>query len=182
MPICVLCHDLFPVKIIINNKEHNLQRRKYCLKCSPFKKHNTRKLKYIVSVCFCGKATITGKKCTSCAVKLKRIRNKIAAIKYKGGHCIKCGRKCRHIRQISLFEFHHKENKKEFQISTNLDRKSWDDLKKELDSCDLLCSNCHREQHFELWKNKDFLRQLFSYDGPQDIWIKSKNKIRPFLR
>lgn len=42
--ICKKCGDSFVINIKINGKYHNLCNRKYCLKCSPFKKHNTKKL------------------------------------------------------------------------------------------------------------------------------------------
>ena len=57
MPNCVICNDFFPNSIEINGKIRNLQRRKYCLKCSPFGQHNTRKLEFknVNKYCeFCG--------------------------------------------------------------------------------------------------------------------------------
>ena len=43
-------------------------------------------------------------------------------------------------------EFHHINPKdKEFQISHYKSYVFNDDIKKELDKCQLLCSNCHRE-------------------------------------
>ena len=44
MPTCVKCNKKFPNHLIIDGKERNLQRRKYCLKCSPFGQHNTKTL------------------------------------------------------------------------------------------------------------------------------------------
>lgn len=64
----------------------------------------------------------------------------------KGGSCVKCGyNKC-----IAALEFHHRDpTQKEFQIS-----KRWsmtdEAVKKEIDKCDLLCANCHREVHYEM--------------------------------
>ena len=74
-----------------------------------------------------------------------RRRVKIKLAEYKGGKCEKCGyNKC-----IDALEFHHKDPKeKDFNIS----RKSWsfERLKKEVEKCILVCSNCHKEIHFEL--------------------------------
>jgi DNA invertase Pin-like site-specific DNA recombinase len=74
-----------------------------------------------------------------------RKRTKIQLVEYKGGECEKCGyKKC-----IDALEFHHKDpNEKDFTISG----KSWsfERLKKEADKCILVCSNCHKEIHFEL--------------------------------
>lgn len=74
-----------------------------------------------------------------------RRRVKIELVEYKGGECEECGyKKC-----IDALEFHHKDpNEKDFTISG----KSWsfERLKKEADKCILVCSNCHKEIHFNL--------------------------------
>lgn len=44
MPICKNCSNVFPTTIIIDNKLRNLCSRKYCLDCTPFGTHNTRRL------------------------------------------------------------------------------------------------------------------------------------------
>lgn len=78
-----------------------------------------------------------------------RKRKKIELVEYKGGSCIKCGyNKC-----ISALEFHHIDpNGKDFSIGG----KSWsfERLKKEVDKCILVCSNCHREIHEEIENEK----------------------------
>lgn len=77
-----------------------------------------------------------------------RRRKKIELVEYKGGECERCGyNKC-----IDALEFHHKNpNEKDFTISG----KSWsfERLKKEADKCILVCSNCHKEIHFEIKNN-----------------------------
>ncbi len=74
-----------------------------------------------------------------------RRRTKEKLVEYKGGECIKCGyKKC-----IAVLEFHHLDPKeKDFTIGG----KSWslEKLKKEVDKCILVCSNCHKEIHYEL--------------------------------
>lgn len=64
------------------------------------------------------------------------------ALAYKGGKCRICGYdKC-----LTALEFHHVEIlTKEFTISARMT--SWDVIKPELDKCELLCANCHREVH-----------------------------------
>ena len=73
-----------------------------------------------------------------------RKRKKIELVEYKGGSCQMCGyNKC-----FEALEFHHTNpNEKDFTISG----KSWslERLKKEADKCILVCSNCHKEIHFE---------------------------------
>ena len=80
-------------------------------------------------------------------VKTFRQRNKERAVKYKGGKCVKCGYdKC-----IIALEFHHiNPEEKDFSPSSNMN-KSWDKIKLELDKCILVCSNCHREIHYNLY-------------------------------
>lgn len=71
-----------------------------------------------------------------------RIRVKKQCIEYKGGKCCICS----YDRCINALEFHHINPKeKDFLISGGT--KSFENLKKELDKCILVCSNCHREIH-----------------------------------
>ena len=62
-----------------------------------------------------------------------------------GGKCSKCGYdKC-----IGAFDFHHKDrSQKDFSISVSGKTRSWEKLRMELEKCELLCANCHREHHF----------------------------------
>ena len=84
-------------------------------------------------------------RCKKCRVKYvteKRIRIKSKAVSYLGGKCKVCG----YSKYQGALEFHHKDPlKKDFIIGAAI--KSWTKLKEELDKCDLLCSNCHKETH-----------------------------------
>lgn len=68
-----------------------------------------------------------------------------AAIAYKGGKCEKCGyNKC-----AAALDFHHRDpTQKELNIGGKAQTWAWARIKAELDKCDLLCSNCHREVHW----------------------------------
>ncbi len=72
---------------------------------------------------------------------------KIRCLEYKGSKCVKCGYdKCN-----AALEFHHRDpSQKEINFSKYRNT-SWDKNKQlvisELDKCDLLCANCHREAH-----------------------------------
>ena len=69
------------------------------------------------------------------------------AVAYKGGSCQICGYK----RCIEALEFHHQDPlKKDFAVSSKGYTRSWEVVKSELDKCDLLCANCHRELHSKL--------------------------------
>lgn len=76
-------------------------------------------------------------------VKTFRKKNKIKAVKKKGGKCELCGyNKC-----ISALEFHHTDpTKKDFTPSQNMNM-SWGKIEKEIEKCILVCANCHREIH-----------------------------------
>lgn len=91
------------------------------------------------------------KKCAADSVIKRRRLLKVKAVEYKGGKCEICGYdKC-----IDALEFHHLDpQKKEFGIAQKGYTRSWNNVKKELDKCLLLCSNCHKELHFKL-KNGD---------------------------
>ena len=41
---CKKCGEMFKIHVIINGKHRNLNNRKYCLNCSPFGVHNTKRL------------------------------------------------------------------------------------------------------------------------------------------
>lgn len=73
-------------------------------------------------------------------------RKKMFAINFYGGKCIKCGYdKC-----IYALEFHHRDKStKEANPTYIIMRWWWEKVKEELDKCDLLCANCHREADFK---------------------------------
>lgn len=76
----------------------------------------------------------------------RTLANKIKAIEYLGGQCKQCGG----VFHPSVYDFHHRNPKeKEIGISVIKGRK-WENIQTELDKCDLLCSNCHREIHYNL--------------------------------
>lgn len=151
--LCVKCNEEFYQRQEINGKEHNLQRRKFCLKCSPFGKHNTRNLTRPES----GYSRINGKhkpynewsqerKIKSIEnLQLRRKNRKIEFIKKLGGKCEICG----YSKNSSALHFHHKNPEdKEFELNVrNIAAYSLIKLEKELSKCQLLCSNCHSERH-----------------------------------
>lgn len=99
--------------------ETNINNRKYCYECSPSKDSG----------------------------KFRKRAIKHQLILYKGNKCEICGYdKCE-----GALEFHHlNPEEKDFQIadidlSKNL---NMDSLKKEVDKCQLVCANCHREIHY----------------------------------
>lgn len=82
-------------------------------------------------------------RCPSCNTKIRRLRGKLTAVKYLGGKCNRCG----YDKHTAAMEFHHKNPaEKEFNIGC-IANKKWATIIKELDKCELLCSNCHRIHH-----------------------------------
>jgi hypothetical protein len=76
----------------------------------------------------------------------KRILVKNELVEYKGGKC----EICEYDKCNKALEFHHLNPKeKDFSIS-NHSLKDINKLKKEVDKCILVCSNCHREIHDNL--------------------------------
>lgn len=170
---CRNCNKEFSTRVIIDGVERNLQRRKYCLKCSPFGGHNTQPLnhKRPVDIGFkkCPRCNIvkSGSEfylrrknrdfatyCKSCSLdetRERQIRYKTRCLEYKGGKCQQCGyKKC-----FSALEFHHKNpDEKDFSIAHTRYTVFNDITKRELDKCILLCSNCHREEHEKILKEK----------------------------
>ncbi len=85
------------------------------------------------------------------SVAKRRKHIKIMAVEYLGGKCIKCG----YSKYPEVLEFHHKDpSTKEFNLGLNGLTRSWERTKKEIEKCDLLCANCHRERHVEERKNR----------------------------
>jgi hypothetical protein len=76
-----------------------------------------------------------------------KYRNRVfkqACVDYKGGECERCG----YSRSLRALHFHHPNDDKEFNIS-DARGKGWEKVTDELDKCELLCGNCHMEQHDE---------------------------------
>jgi len=69
------------------------------------------------------------------------------AVEYKGGRCQICG----YAKYFGALEFHHKDPKvKDFVVgSWTHSSNQWEKIKREIDKCILVCSNCHREIHYK---------------------------------
>ncbi len=90
-------------------------------------------------------------------VDKRRWELKIKAVASKGGRCSKCGYdKC-----VTALEFHHRNpEEKEFEIS-HCHSKSWIRVQEEVSKCELLCSNCHKEEEYRKQSEyKSFIPQM----------------------
>ena len=134
---CLKKYNLKTCKVTINTDTH-----KFCPRCNQVKERYdfySRRGTYGSSV-YC-------KTCTS-EQTIERMRDfKNKCVEYKGGECIKCG----YSKYNGALEFHHIDpNEKDFNISKIKSYVFSDIVKKELDKCILLCSNCHKEEHGNL--------------------------------
>jgi hypothetical protein len=160
--VCRKCGEKIPNRIRVNGKSKSLQRRQFCINCSPYGKHNTKKsiddskdgFKTCCSCKECKPLSEFHKKtgiklhsyCKPCLYEIQRarwIQRKKDAVIYLGGKCSKCG----YDKNFSALDFHHRDStKKEFDWG-RLRLMAKTTVKKELDKCDILCSNCHQELH-----------------------------------
>ena len=89
------------------------------------------------------------KPCTTAQTVERQRAFKQKCIEYKGGACVKCGyNKC-----AAALDFHHMDpTQKDISIARMRHTRFDERVMKELDKCILVCSNCHREIHWELRK------------------------------
>ena len=130
------------------------------------------------------------KQCTGIQVITRQQNFKKQCLDYKGSKCLSCG----YNNYQGALEFHHLDpNEKEFQLSSVRHNSFNEKIKKELDKCILLCSNCHKEIHGGLisydeinhkiikqdinrlsWESKESVSDTIDID---QIVLKLKNKI-----
>ena len=123
----------------LNNRK-DLQERQ-CILCGTIFKPNN----YTRLYCFqCSPQGLTQAE----TLRHKKRALKHLLVKYKGSKCQRCGYdKCE-----GALQFHHRDPKeKDFalsQINLNDTDFSINKIKQEIDKCDLLCANCHFEEHY----------------------------------
>ena len=86
--------------------------------------------------------------CRACNKKRKRLTHRIAACMYKNDQCNICGLKRITEEDMAMFDFHHVDpSDKGFELGDNIECRTWESIKNELDKCLMLCANCHRKIH-----------------------------------
>lgn len=157
MRICKKCGSDFPIMQKVDGKKRNLGNRKFCLKCSPFGKHNTKKDPALPSKTHSrntpySKWTLEEKQEAINKRYQQGIDRKKKIIEMKGGGCQKCGyNKC-----LRVLTFHHRDpaTKSFCLTSREIGGFSWKSIIEEVEKCDLLCYNCHMEIEYEINKSK----------------------------
>ena len=86
------------------------------------------------------------KLCNSEYHKNRLINIKRKMVKYKGDKCDECGIEHNQM-NYAIFDFHHLDPTKKDSKFKNIKHRSWDIIKKEIEKCVLVCSNCHRLIH-----------------------------------
>lgn len=67
--------------------------------------------------------------------------------------CAKCGEN-----HPACLDFHHLDpEKKELTIASDMRRYSKETLLAEIDKCIILCSNCHRKEHYNISRSEEQL-------------------------
>lgn len=81
---------------------------------------------------------------SSNSITLLRRKAKMTGLERLGGQCKKCGEN-----RFYLLDFHHRNpEEKEGELSDFSKGYNLDKFFEELQKCDLLCANCHREFHY----------------------------------
>ena len=144
------------------------RRRGQCKDCRPRKKTVYRGQKKVCQTCgeekyvtefalyYGGRHTVGStmahcKKCNNAKLNVIARKNSSDWKQWAGGRCIRCG----YDRCMAALDFHHRDpSTKLFQLSLKLPQASVDSnsstagkIRSEIGKCDLLCSNCHREEH-----------------------------------
>lgn len=146
MKKCKSCGAEFPSQMMVDGKQRNFQRRKYCLSCSPFGSGNRKKLSGDPE-----QRPLVGSRKFRRWQRKARKERKAALVEMLGGSCNRCGYdKCNR-----ALDFHHKDPAtKRFSISNYGMCRKWDDLVAEVKKCELLCRNCHAEIEDEKAQHK----------------------------
>lgn len=94
---------------------------------------------------------LVGQQRKFCSIKCKskfhvtatRRRNKEKLVAHFGGECVRCG----YNKSMAALQFHHSNDNKSFGLSEGGSTKSYAKLLEEAEKCELICANCHAEEH-----------------------------------
>jgi predicted transcriptional regulator len=139
--------ELKTTKAILNKIDF-VNELKYCNNCKCKKKLDFFYKKNVGSH---GTFSSWCKECTNKRSTEKARLMKLRMVNYKGSMCERCKL---HLNDthLSVFEFHHTDKTtKDRDFTNTIKSHTWERVKKEIDKCKLLCSNCHRIVHAEMY-------------------------------
>lgn len=178
MATCKNCGNHFPNRLWVNERLIHLASRKYCLTCSPFGKHNTRKIERgvppagtpVQKACvICGDSFVTknrASRCGSCRKNRRVEFNRKNAYDILGRTCQICG----YGRCLKSLSFHHVDpSAKKFNLSAGW-HLGWPQIFTELYKCVHVCHNCHEEIHSGLIEPKKVSDLLSCNQGLLDVF------------
>jgi hypothetical protein len=163
---CAKCGNAIPNRVKIDGKSRVIKNRKYCLECSPFGEHNTKKLhrKDVPNgteskICkSCGNEFSTKGQvlCGSCQYKKQLAKRYEKVYGIVGTACWKCNYD-KGMVGTPMLDFHHVDPKQKcFNVSRReIAAMKWDRVLKEMKKCVLLCCRCHREHHAGFVSDKE---------------------------
>lgn len=165
MPICKKCNTKFSNRVLIDGTYRVINKRKYCLICSPFNRHNTRQIHLNFSY---------RDRLDKVHQQQKKMRSyrKMVLVDIMGSKCEICGyNKC-----PDSFDFHHilptdkKMNLAKGSICNSSIIKVIEELKKVV----MLCANCHREVHYGI--HSDLVLEWIKNLPSRKEYVLSKTK------
>lgn len=144
------------------DRMNNSIQTKYCPRCQltkPLTDWYTRRQQETSSYC---------KICVN-AHAIQRFRNaKKKAVEYLGGSCERCGYNKYH----GALHLHHRDPAQKDPTFAGLLHRRWSKIEIELQKCELLCANCHAEEHSIHWATRLSLDQWRTH-SPRAIcpWV-----------
>jgi superfamily II DNA helicase RecQ len=130
---CSMCQEILPKTVeffATRTDRKNLTYQSNCRKCqSEYRKlhYEKNKQKYI------DKAKVFTQSIVEWSIEYKKTLK-----------CVECGEN-----RYWVLDFHHRNPKeKDIEVSTLIRRSSKIKILTEIEKCDVLCSNCHRDLHF----------------------------------
>jgi len=128
--LCSICQNEYPATLEYFGIHKSRGLDTYCKPC----RRNKNKNNYYANKESWNETTRRNKKLQR--ERINELKNLLS--------CLKCGENRNH-----LLDFHHVDpNQKDFQISQG-ERYGWKRIKEEIDKCIVLCSNCHRDFHYQ---------------------------------
>jgi hypothetical protein len=151
--ICGKCGNKVPWTVTIDGRRRLLTKRKYCLDCSPFGEHNTKKLDVLGDGRFCDGCGIEfaakqHRICPTCQYRKNWHKRREKIYSLVGLSCWICGYN-KGMAGTAALDFHHMDTSiKSFNLSRReIATLSWKRIWTEMKKCALLCCRCHREVH-----------------------------------